>query len=65
MLRSTQDWDLGSFLIFMISRDSDCWIYDLAELALTVGKYVLMIMVIILFPPSSSIHDQRLRVLNS
>ena len=64
VLRSIQNWVFGSFWIIMIARASNCWMYDPPVLALTVGKYAVMILVLTLFFPRSSIHDQRTRFLN-
>ena len=65
VLRSIQNWVIGSFRIFMISRAFNCWLYAPPALALTVGHYAVMILVLTLFFLFSSIHDQRPRFLNS
>ena len=65
VLRSIQNWVLGSFWIFMIVRASNCWLYAPPALALTVGQYVVIILDITLFYPHTSIHDQWPRLRNS
>ena len=65
VLRSIHNWVLGSFWIFIIVRNSNCWMYDPLELVLTVGNCALMILVNTLFFPRNSIHDQQFRFLNS
>ena len=65
VLRSIKNWVLGSFWIFMIARDSNCWLYDTPELELTSWDYAVMIMILTLFFLHSSIHDHQLRFLNS
>ena len=65
MLRSIQNWVLGSFLIYMIVKAYKCWLYATPAIALTVGQYVMMILVFKFFFPCISIYDQRPRFLNS
>ena len=65
VLVSIQNWILGPFWIFIIVRDSNCWAYDPTALALTVGQFVVMILVITLFFTISSIYEQWPRFLNS
>ena len=54
-----------TILDFMIASASNCWMYDPPALALSVGQYVVTIMVLTLFFPCSSIYEQQPRLLNS
>ena len=65
LLGSIQNWVLWSFWIFSIDRAYSCWLYSPYALALSVGKYAVIILVTILFFPLNNIHDQRPRFLNS
>ena len=65
LLRSIQNWVLGSFRIFIIARASNCWLYATPELVLSVWQYAVTIMFLILFFPHSNINEQWTRLLNS
>ena len=65
ILRSIQNWFLGSFWIFMIARAYSCCLYAPPVLALAVGQYAVIIMFLILFFPWSNIYYQRPRLMNS
>ena len=65
VLRSIKNWVLGSFWIFMIVRDYNCWLYAPPALELATGDYAVRILVLTLFFPHSSIHDHQIRFLNS
>ena len=65
VLRSIHNLILVSFWIFISVRASNCWVYALPALALTVGHYTVIIMVLTLSFPLSSIHEQRPRFLKS
>ena len=64
VLRSIQNRVLGSFWIFIIARAFNFWLCDPPVLSLTVGQYVVMIMVLTLLFTCSSIHYQQPRFLN-
>ena len=49
----------------MIARASSCWLYAPPALSLDVGKYAVMILILVSFTPCSNIHDQRPRLMNS
>ena len=65
VLISFHNWFLGSFWIFLIVRVSNGWMYAPPALALTVGQYAVIFLVLTLFFPHISIHDQWPRFLNS
>ena len=65
VLRSIQNWVLGSFWIPVIAEASNCWLYAPPAIVITIGKCAVMILVLILFFYCSSIHYQRPRFLNS
>ena len=63
-------WDLSKFsywvfLISIVARAYNCLMYAHPALALSAGQYEVMILVLVLFPSRSNIHDQRTRFLNS
>ena len=65
LLISIQNWVIGSFWISMIVRASSCCLYATPALALAVGQYVVMVIVLIFLFPQINIHDQWPRFLNS
>ena len=65
LLRSIQNWYLGSFWIFIIARDYSFLLYAPPVLALAVEQYVVMILIIIIFFTGNNIHEQRPRFLSS
>ena len=63
--RSIQNWVLRSFWILIIVMASNCCLYAPIAIAITIGKYVVIIMVLAFFSPHRSIHEQQPRFLNS
>ena len=64
VLRSIQNWFLGSFWISIKVRYSSCWLYNTPFLTLTVGQYAVTILLLILLFPCCRIHDQQPRFQN-